>query len=202
MSDEKSKALVPQGQGSPGWSGDDHLVRRDAAKEAGLVGSDAELDSYTEGFKQGMTLDDPADHAIVLRGRTVLREKQLGKSLKPMLRFLRLTSDTVALRVHDGSFELRVSGKAAEEAAPAMDSSKAALSVWIAAAVVGYGLGQLFAPLSAIIWGAGLLGGALILRQGLVNGRSLLAARLTVGLAMLAQEEQSVLPPSGDPNRG
>jgi histidinol phosphatase-like PHP family hydrolase len=34
----------------------------------------------------GLTLDDPADHNIVLRGRTVLREEQLNKALRPILR--------------------------------------------------------------------------------------------------------------------
>lgn len=196
MTDEQTKALAKTGDTGAPWNGDEHTMLRDAAKEAGLVGTDAELESYTAGFKQGLVLDDPADHSIVLRGRTVLREKQLGRSLRPMLRFLRLSPDTVVVRVHDGTFELRVSSQAAEQAAPALDSAKAALSVWIAAAVVGYGLGQLFAPLSAIIWGAGLLGGAVIMRQGLVNGRSLLAARITLALAMFAQEEQLVLPPA------
>jgi hypothetical protein len=197
MADDEKNALVPT-SGGGAWSGDDHRLAVSAAKEAGLDTVDLEVESYTEGFKQGLILDDPADHAIVIRGRTVLKEKQLRKSLSPTLRFLRLSQDVVGLRVHDGNFELRIARTAAEQAAPAMDSAKVALQVWVAAGLIGYALGQLFAPLSGIIWGAGLLGGAWVLRQGLVSGRSLLAARMLTSLAMMAQEEQLVLPPNGE----
>jgi hypothetical protein len=197
MPDDDIKALVPTSAGAP-WSGDDHKLAVAAAKEAGLDTVELEVESYTEGFKTGLVLDDPADHAIVLRGRTILREKQLLSQLRPTFKFLRLSKDMIGLRIHDGNFELRIARSAADQAAPATDSSKLALLVWIAAGVLGYALGQLFAPASAVIWGLGLLAGAYILRSGLVNGRSLLAARLLTSLAMMAQEEQLVLPPSGD----
>jgi hypothetical protein len=180
------------------WSGDRHRMLVEAAAEAGLDVTETELESYTEGFKQGMTLDDPSDHAIVLRGRTVLKRAQMSRSLKPMLRFLKLAPDDVALQIHDGGFELRVSGRAAEAAAPAMDSAKVALRVWIAAGLVGLVAMQFSDFAAAITWGLGLMTGGWTLRQGLLSGRAVLAARLTLGLAMLAQEERLVLPPAGD----
>jgi hypothetical protein len=193
----KVESLVRTDESEP-WSGDDHMIRSDAAREAGLSGSDAEVESYTAGFKAGMTLEDPFDKAIVLRGRTVLRPKQLTRSIKPMLRFLRIAPDDVGLKIHDGSFELRVSGAAAERAAPAADSAKVALKLWIGVGLVGFLFYTFVSPiLAGILWGVALLVGGWTLRQGLVSGRSMLAARLTVGLAMLAQEEQLILPPSG-----
>ena len=146
MAEDEKNALVPT-SGGGAWTGDDHKLAVSAAKEAGLDTVDLEVESYTEGFKQGLTLDDPADHAIVIRGRTVLKEKQLRKSLSPTLRFLRLSRDVVGLRVHDGNFELRIARSAAEQAAPAMDSAKVALQVWVAAGILGFALGQLFLPL-------------------------------------------------------
>lgn len=180
------------------WRGDEHELRLTAAREAGLDTREVELELYTAGFKAGMTLDDPADHAIVLRGRTVLRDKQLRRSLRPTLRFLSLDLDHVGLRIHDGEFELRVSGAAADRAKPALDSAKVVLKLWIGAGLLGllanFALG--WAWLAALIWGLGLLAGGWTLRQGMISGRSLLAARLTLALAMLAQEEQLILPPA------
>ncbi|NVB40478.1 hypothetical protein G6O69_21740 [Pseudenhygromyxa sp. WMMC2535] len=185
---------------SPGeaWRGDEHGLRLQAAREAGLDASEVELELFTEGFKTGMTLDDPADHAIVLRGRTVLRERQLSKALRPTIRFLKLPADQLALRVHDGEFELRVARTVAEQGSPALDSAKTALKLWL-----GFGLLGLLAWntleiawLSALLWGGALLGGAFVLRRGLVSGRAMLAARLITALAMLAQEEKLILPPA------
>ena len=52
-----------------------------------------------------------------------------------------------------------------------------------------------------LVWGMTLLLGAWSLRRGLVSGRTMLAARLAVGLGMLAHEEQLILPP-GDGSSG
>ena len=41
-----------------------------------------------------------------------------------------------------------------------------------------------------------LVVGGYVLRKGTFSGRSMLAARLTVALAMLAKEEQLILPPA------
>lgn len=205
MSDETTeKSLARQSESalaeSPerGWRGDDHKLMVASAAEAGLDTNDAELESYQRGFKQGLVLDDPADHAIVLRGRTVLRDAQFQKALKPMLMFLKVPRAEVATRVHDGEFEMRVSRGAAEKAAPALDSAKMALRIWIAAGILGVAVMEISTALSAILWGVGLMVGGWGLRQGLVNGRSLLAARLTLGLAMLAREEKLILPPAGE----
>lgn len=180
------------------WRGDEHKLQVGAAKEAGLPANEVELDLFTEGFKQGMTLEDPKDKAIVLRGRTVLKPKELKKSLYPLTKFLRVPLGDVGVQVHDGKFEVRVANSAAERASPALDSAKVALKTWIGFGLVGFLAMQLYQPLSAIIWGVGLILGGWVLRQGLVNGRSMLAGRFVLGLAMLAQEEGLVLPPGDD----
>ncbi|PRQ03129.1 hypothetical protein [Enhygromyxa salina] len=194
----KALAKLPSGQA---WRGDEHELRLAAAREAGLETeevNEVEVGLFTEGFKAGMTLDDPADRAIVLRGRTVLREGQMSKALHPTLRFLAIPTDQVALRVTDGEFELRVSENAAEAAKPALDSARLVLRLWIGLGLVGmlawywFNLGWL----AAILWGGALVGGGWVLRQGAVSGRALLGARLTVALAMLAQQEKLILPPS------
>jgi hypothetical protein len=197
--DDSSKAIAKLG-GEP-WRGDEHGMRLAAAREAGLETqeiNDVELDLYTEGFKAGMTLDDPADHTIVLRGRTVLTDKQMGKALRPTLRFLSLAPDQVALRIHDGEFELRVAPNAAEAAKPALAAAKVVLQLWISLGVMGMLAWSWFdlTWLATIIWGGALLGGGYVLRQGAISGRAVLGARLTMALAMLAQQEQLILPPA------
>jgi hypothetical protein len=180
------------------WTGDEHVLQVEAAKEAGLAANKVELESFTEGFKTGMTLEDKADKSIVLRGRTVLKLKELKKSLFPLFKFLRVPLSEVAMQVHQGEFEIRVSGKVAERAAPVLDSAKVALKTFIGFGLMGFLASQLHQALAAIVWGLGLLLGGYALRQGLVNGRSMLGGRLVVGLAMLAQEEGLVLPPGDD----
>ena len=196
--ESKALAKLPAGEA---WRGDEHELRLSAAREAGLESeeiNEVELGLFTEGFKAGMTLDDPGDRAIVLRGRTVLRESQMGKALAPTLRFLSIPPDQVALRVDDGEFQLRVSENVAEAAKPALDSAKLVLRLWIGLGLVGMLAWYWFslAWLAAILWGGALVGGGYVLRQGAVSGRALLGARLTVALAMLAQQEKLILPPA------
>jgi hypothetical protein len=198
--DPHTKALAKLDDGSP-WRGDEHELRLAAAREAGLAAediADVELDLFTEGFKAGMVLDDPADHAIVLRGRTILREKQMSKALTPTLRFLTIPRDQVALRIHDGEFELRVARTVAEAAKPTLDSAKITLKLWLGAGLIGMLAWNMLglAWLATVVWGLALVVGGYVLRQGTVSGRAMLAARLTVALAMLAKEEQLILPPA------
>ena len=214
MSKDKRDAL-PSGEGEgdselpkalakldgAAWRGDEHSLRLAAAREAGLTPealSDMEIELYTEGFKTGMVLDDPEDHAIVLRGRTVMREKQLVKALRPTLRFLSLSNEQIALRIHDGEFELRVAPDAADAATPALEAAKLVLKLWIGLGLVGLLAWYWFdlTWLAALLWGGALIGGGYALRQGSVSGRAMLGARLAVALAMLAKEEQLILPPS------
>jgi hypothetical protein len=183
------------------WRGDEHELRVTAAREAGLASEEIDevgLELFTEGFKAGLTLDDPADHNIVLRGRTVLREQQLSKALRPILRVLSVTIKQFTLRVHDGEFELRVLPNAAEAATPALDSAKTVLKLWVGVGLVGLAIWTQLevAWLTMLVWGGGLLAGGYILRKGAVSGRALLGARLTVALAMYAQQDQLILPPS------
>ena len=58
-------------------------------------------------------------------------------------------------------------------------------------------LGAFSTSAAAILWGAGLLYGSWELRRGMVSGRAMLGARLSLGLAMLAREEQLILPSKG-----
>ncbi|HLT37894.1 MAG TPA: hypothetical protein VK034_16530 [Enhygromyxa sp.] len=183
------------------WRGDEHELRLSAAREAGLSTEqldDVELELFTAGFKAGMILDDRADRSIVLRGRTVLREKQMIKALNPTLRFLSIPRDQIALRIHDGEFELRIGRAAVDAAQPALDHAKLTLRLWFGAGATGFVLWSMFklAWAASILWGLALVVGGYLLRQGTFSGRSMLAARLTVALAMLAKEEQLILPPA------
>ncbi|MCX4244908.1 hypothetical protein [Paraliomyxa miuraensis] len=189
-----------RGSAAVPWRGDEHVLAVEAAAEAGLDRGDVELDLYTQGFSSGMTVDDPLDGAIVARGRTVLRERELLRSLRPALQYLGVPADAVKLRIHDGSFELRVSKHAAEASRPALDAGKQALKLWLGFGLLGLAGYQLLAPfVAAIVWSAGLLLGGWQLRRGMASGRAMLAGRLAIGLGMLAQEEKIILPPVDAP---
>ena len=197
--DAAAAAMVPVPVSAPdGWRGDEHRLQVSAAQEAGLQAGEVELELYTEGFKSAMVLRDPADGDLVARGRTVLDDEQLKKSLRPVLMYLKIPSDASRVRVHDGEFELRVDSKAAQAGAPVLDASKSVLQIWLAAGVAILQLqllGAFSTSAAAILWGSGLLYGSWQLRRGMVSGRAMLGARLSLGLAMLAREEQLILPP-------
>ncbi len=194
-----SRALARRHSGdAPAWRGDEHLLQAEAADEAGLARREVELDLYTKGFSAGMSVEDKLDGAIVARGRTVLREEELRRSLRPPLLYLGVAMDAVKLRVHDGEFELRVAKRAAEASPPVLESGKLALRLWVGFGLLGLAAYQIILPaVGGVLWGAGLLLGAWELRRGMASGRMMLAGRLAIGLAMLAQEEQIILPPSG-----
>jgi hypothetical protein len=181
------------------WRGDEHKLQLAAAAEAGLATDDVELELYTEGFTAGITLEDPFDGAIVARGRTVIKEPELLRSLRAPLVYLGVPRDAIKVRISDGRFELRVAKHAADSSRPSLDSAKLALQVWIGFGLLGLAAMQ-FLPsfVSALVWSAGLLLGAWQLRRGLVTGRAMLSARLALALAMLAKEEQLILPPATD----
>lgn len=189
-------ALVP-------WRGDEHRLALESATEVGLDVSNTSVESFTRGFTAGMVIEDPYDGAIVARGRTVLAQRELAKTLRPILTYLGVARDAVRLAVHDGSFELRLSKDAADASKPALDSAKLALQVWVGFGLLGLGLLQ-FAPqaVASVVWGLGLLLGAWQLRRGLASGRAMLGARLAMALGMLAHEEQLILPPSESSTSG
>lgn len=201
MADERdpsSEPTHPLAKLDEPWRGDEHALRLDAAREAGLETRDLELDLFTEGFKAGMTVKDPRDSSIVLRGRTVLHDKQLRKSLRPTLRFLGVSLDLVHVKVDDGEFELRVASSAAEQARPVSEATKDVLKLWLGFGLLGFIAWSEFhlAWLATLLWSGALIVGATLLRRSVVSGRSMLAARLTVALAMLAKEEKLILPPA------
>jgi hypothetical protein len=181
------------------WRGDEHNLRLQAASEVGLVRTEAAVDSYTQGFSAGITVEDPYDGAIVARGRTVLKHHELLRSLRTALAYLGVSRDASSLRVHDGKFELRVARHAAERSSPVLDAGKNTLRVWIGFGVLGLVAYQVLPTfLAAFVWSAGLLIGAWQLRRGLATGRAMLAARLAIALGVLAAEEQLILPPAED----
>lgn len=198
MAKDESKALAKKGEDAlEPWSGDEHRIRSAAAKEAGLDATSVEADFFTEGFKAGIVMQDPFDGAIVARGRTVLKEKELFRSLRPALQYLGVRKDDYQVKVSGDRFELRVSKQVAEQSSPVLESAKLALQVFIGFGVLGFAAYQWMPQaVAGIIWGVGLLLGGWQLRQGLVSGRAMLGARLAMALGMLAQEEQLILPPA------
>lgn len=196
-SGSKKKALVSASDDGEAWRGDDHLVKVEAADEAGLARNEVELELYTQGFSSGMTIEDEHDGAIVARGRTVLNAKELRRSFRVPLQYLGVAMDAAKVRVHDGDFELRVAKHAAEASQPSLESGKIALKLWFGFGLLGIACYQIIAPaLAGIVWGVGLMLGGWQLRQGMASGRAMLAGRLAIGLGMLAQEEKIILPPS------
>lgn len=178
------------------WRGDEHRLQVLAAREAGLPATQVALDLYTEGFKAGLCERDPVDHALVVRGRTVLSTAELERCLRPMFRFLRIGPDSVRARVFDGQFELRIDARAAEASEPVQGATRQVLLMWVAGGLLGWWLKSTWQLGTMVVWVSSLLLGALILRRSLVSGRTMLAARVAVGLAMLAHEEQLILPPA------
>lgn len=190
--DEEQELALPEG-----WRGNDHLDMVGAAEQAGLPAKQTELDLFTKAFAASSVLDDPEDHAIVMRGRTTLTDKELLKCLYPTLRFLRLRKDDVVARVYDGNFELRVSSKAAQTAPSNIGHAKVALQIMLGSGLLGWACMEFGQWVTAIIWGIGLLTAGWILRRGLVSGRAIMGARLASSLAILAQEEGLILPEAG-----
>lgn len=199
MTDDRDKpgALV-----RGGWRGDEHKLQVLAAQEAGLATGQTAVDLYTEGFKQGITERDPADGAIVLRGRTILKTEELERCLRPMFQFYRIGADAVRTRVHDGQFEVRVAAQVAEASAPVQGAARSVLLMWLAGGLVGWWMLSVSRVTTFLVWGITLMLGAWSLRRGLVSGRTMLAARMAVGLALLAHEEQLILPPGGSSGGG
>ena len=189
----KSGPLVRTGEG---WRGDEHKLQVQAAEEAGLQASQVALDLYTEGFKAGLQERDPADGSIVLRGRTVLKAEELERSLRPMLRFLRIGPEAARARVFDGQFELRIAAHAAEASAAVQGAARSVILMWMAGGLLGWWMLSMSRVTTFLVWGVTLLLGAWSLRRGLVSGRTMLAARLAVALGMLAHEQQLILPPA------
>lgn len=174
-------------------------MKLDAAQEAGLRRSDVELESFTEGFSDGIVVDDPDDRAVVARGRTVLAKAQLTKVLLPAMTFLGIARDEYKVRLHDGEFELRLSKLAVERAAATQGAPTDALKTFLSFGLLGFAVYSMVAPWAGgILWGIGLLLGGWQLRKGLTSGRAMLAGKLAIALAMIAQEEGLVLPPTGD----
>lgn len=195
---ESNAAVEGQELAMPeGWRGDEHRELVQAAKEAGLPAKKTELDLFTKAFAASTVLDDPQDHAIVVRGRTTLTDKELLKCLYPTLRFLRLGKDDVVARVYDGGFELRVSARAARIAPSNIGHAKVALQIMLGAGLFGWACMEIAQWITALLWAAGLLTAGWVLRRGLVSGRAILGARLASSLGILAQEEGLILPEAG-----
>ena len=83
------------------WSGDDHALQVAAAREVGLPEGQVATDSFTAGFSAATQLRDPADGALVIRGRTVLTREQLDGSLRAVLEFLKIQRGGYRLQPFD-----------------------------------------------------------------------------------------------------
>jgi hypothetical protein len=181
-----------------GWRGDEHVLQVESAAEAGVPVDEAAVDLYTKGFSAGITVDDPGDRAIVARGRTVLNEAELRRSLRPALRFLGIAPELVDVAVLDGRFVMRIHKTAAEGTKPLYEAGKLTLQLWVGFGMLGLAAMR-FMPefVTAILWGVGLMLGGWQLRRGMASGRAMIAARMAIALALMAQQEQLVLPPEG-----
>lgn len=178
------------------WRGDEHRLQTQAAAEAGLEPANAALALFRQGFARGLTVRDPVDGAIVLRGRTVLRRDQLHAAVVDAFGHLGLGRG-VAVRVHDGEFELRVAAAAIEGSAPALDVTRRALLAFVVGGLVGLFFLRSSSALALLAFSFGLLGGAYTLRSGLHRARAAIAGRLVDELARLAHHQQLILPAAG-----
>ncbi len=167
-----------------------------AAEEAGLSADEVSLDLFRKGFIGGLAIRDPLDHAMVLRGRTVLDEVQLKPSIRRIFAHLRLGANNFSIKVVDGEFELRVADEVAQGAGSATDAMRKALLVFVVSGLAGLLFFKTAGAASLLFWGVGLLVGSSIVRSGIKKGRIQLAARLVEELALLAHHEQLILPPA------
>ena len=178
------------------WRGDEHRLQVLAADEAGLEGDDVSLALYRKGFIAGLSVRDPLDHAMVFRGRTILREEQLRPPLRRIFTHLHLGANNFSVRVDDGEFELRVADAAAHAGGSATEAMRRALLVFVVCGLAGLFFLNSAGGVALLFWGVGLLAGSTLVRRGLKDGRVQLAARLVDELAKLAQREQLILPPA------
>jgi len=196
MSDgDNELSSLPQGAPS-GWRGDEHKLQIQAADEAGLPADEVSLALYRKGFIGGLGIRDPLDHAMVLRGRTVLREQQLKPAIRRIFAHLHLGANNFTVRVDDGEFELRIPDAVAQGGGSATEAMRRALLVFVVCGLSGLFFLSSAPPVALLFLGVGLLAGSTLLRRGLKNGRIQLAARLVDELAKLAQREQLILPPT------
>ncbi len=192
---EPASLVRANADGADGWTGDEHALSLQAAKEVGLDPSAIELESYSRGFMSAMTLDDPLDHGLVARGRTVLSQSELLELLEPALQFMGVAKEHTSLRVHDASFELRIAGDHVRALGMVWDSTRTAVSLWIATVVAVFLVGRILLAAGVAVGVIGAVFGLFVMRSGLITGRERLAARLATSLAMVASAEQLVLPP-------
>jgi len=177
------------------WRGDEHRIQTQAAAEAGIEPAGVALALYRRGFASALTVRDPVDGGLVVRGRTVLRRDQLKAAVLDAFTNLGLVGG-VAIRLHDGDFELRVPAKAIEGSAYALDTTRRALVAFVVGGLVGLFFLRTSSALALLAFSFGLLGGAWVLRSGLGRARELVASRLLDELARLAHHEQLILPPA------
>ncbi|MEZ4384838.1 MAG: hypothetical protein R3A79_26140 [Nannocystaceae bacterium] len=193
MSADDDGALARRGDG---WRGDEHRLQVSAADEAGLEAKDVGLELYRQGFTHGLVIRDPLDHAIVLRGRTILAEAQLRPKIRRILGHLQIPGEAYSVRVDDGDFELRISARVADAAGSSIDSMYRGLAVFLVSGLAGLFFLNSTPALTLLSWSVGLLYGASVLRRGIKQGRIRVAAHVVSELAKLAHSEQLILPPT------
>jgi hypothetical protein len=179
MSDEGRRQA--RAAGAPGLAG-----RRAQAAGAGraggrLAGGQVAVDLYTEGFKAGLQERDPADGAIVLRGRTVLRRRSSSAACGRCFDSCGSGPTRCGRGCIDGEFEVRIAAQAAEASAPVQGAARSVTLDVDGGGLLGWWMLGVSRVATFLVWGITLLLGAWSLRRGLVSGRTMLAARLAVG---------------------
>lgn len=180
------------------WSGNEHQLQLAAAQEAGLSREQTALALYQQGFASGLTLQDPLDGSIVLRGRTVLQAEQLKRELAAYFHFYHISPHAVRILVSDGNFELRMAPQMIYTSAVMRWAGFKTMAVWTTIAIMGWLFSSTIVGswLSPLLWLLGGLMGAWILGRGIQQARPLLANQLTTSLARCAHHQQLILPPA------
>ncbi len=193
--------LVAPAREGASWTGDGHVIRLEAGEEVGLSRREVGLESFREGFTQGVELFGE-DAALVLHGRTILSRAQLRVETRELMEAMGIPQRGVIVRVDDGQFELRIARWVVAMVGvtrPLGGRGGGAVGVAAGLTAAGLALGMSGIPLGvpgalAVLAGAGILWTVRV-----TKARGLLARRLTEELGRLAQREGTVLPPSEGP---
>ncbi|MGB1700763.1 MAG: hypothetical protein ACPHRO_12455 [Nannocystaceae bacterium] len=189
--------LVPVERADVEWTGDGHALRLEAGEEVGLSRREVALDSFREGFSNGVELVG-MNADLVLHGRTILSRDQLEDETRALLRRAGIPRRGVLISVDDGQFEIRISRSVVAVVGMTRPLAGGGGSVGVAAGltVTGVALGLSGLPLS--IPGAllAMAAAALMWRARAAKGRGLIAAYLTDELSRLAQRSGVILPPN------
>ena len=198
-----STGLVAPARDEEAWTGDGHAIRLEAGDEVGISRREVSLDSFREGFSQGVELFG-MDAALVVRGRTILSREQLRAETRELMESIGIPERGVFVRVDDGEFELRIPRWVVAMVGltrPLGGGGGGGGFVGVAAGLTAAGLALGLSGLPLGVPGAMvvLAGAGLLWMTAVTKARGLIAGRLTEELGRLARREGTVLPPSSGP---